>query len=72
MLGLRLSFYTWVCDGECDKTLFTLNHGNDFLLVHIYVDDIIFDGSSHVLVSRFQKMMDNVFQMSMMRELTFF
>jgi hypothetical protein len=36
-----------------DKTLFTLNHGNDFLLVQIYVDDIIFDDSSHVLVSRF-------------------
>jgi hypothetical protein len=36
-----------------DKTLFTLHHGNDFLLVQIYVDDIIFDDSSHVLVSRF-------------------
>jgi hypothetical protein len=39
--------------GSIDKTLFTLNHGNDFLLVQIYVDDIIFDGSSHVLVSGF-------------------
>jgi hypothetical protein len=28
-----------------DETLFTLKHGNDFLLVQIYVDDIIFDGS---------------------------
>jgi hypothetical protein len=55
-----------------DKTLFTLNHGNGFLLVQIYVDDIIFDNPSHVLVSRFQEMMDKVFQMSMMRELTFF
>jgi hypothetical protein len=36
-----------------DKTLFTLKHGNDFLLTQIYVDDIIFDDSSHVLVSRF-------------------
>jgi hypothetical protein len=36
-----------------DKTLFTLKHGNDFLLVHIYVDDIIFSGSFHVLVSSF-------------------
>jgi hypothetical protein len=35
------------------KTLFTLNHGTDFLLVQIYVDDIIFCGSSHTLVSRF-------------------
>jgi hypothetical protein len=39
--------------GSIDKTLFTLKHDNDFLLVQIYVDDIIFSGSSHVLVSRF-------------------
>jgi hypothetical protein len=36
-----------------DKTIFTLNHGNDFLLVQIYVDDIIFSGFSHTLVSKF-------------------
>jgi hypothetical protein len=36
-----------------DKTLFTLNHDTDFLLVQIYVDDIIFGGFSHTLVSRF-------------------
>jgi hypothetical protein len=39
--------------GSVDKTIFTLNHGNDFLLVQIYVDDIIFDGSSHTLGSSF-------------------
>jgi hypothetical protein len=43
------------------KTLFTLKHGNDFLLVQIYVDDIIFGGSSHSLVSSFQAMMENEF-----------
>jgi hypothetical protein len=58
--------------GSVDKTLFTLKHGNDFLLVHIYVDDIIFGGSSHVLVSSFQEMMEQEFQMYMMGELTFF
>jgi hypothetical protein len=58
--------------GSVDKTLFTLNHGTDFLLVQIYVDDIIFGGSSHTLMSRFQEMMESEFQMSMMRELTFF
>jgi hypothetical protein len=58
--------------GSVDKTLFTLKHGNDFLLVQIYVDDIIFGDSSHTLVSSFQKMMENEFQMSMMGELTFF
>jgi hypothetical protein len=53
-------------------TLFTLKLDNDFLLVHIYMDDIIFGGSSRVLVSSFQKMMDKEFQISMMGELTFF
>jgi hypothetical protein len=58
--------------GSVDKTLLTLNHGTDFLLVQIYVDDIIFGGSNHTLVSRFQEMMESEFQMSMRRELTFF
>jgi hypothetical protein len=39
--------------GSVDKTLFTLSHGTDFLLIQIYVDDIIFGGSSHSLVSSF-------------------
>jgi hypothetical protein len=55
-----------------DKTLFTLKHDNDLLLVQIYVDDIIFGGSSHVLMSSFLEMMKNEFQMSMMGEITFF
>jgi hypothetical protein len=58
--------------GTVDKTLFTLSHVTDFLLVQIYVDDIIFGGSSHTLVFRFQEMMESEFQISMMRELTFF
>jgi hypothetical protein len=58
--------------GSVDKTLFTLKHGNNFLLVRIYVDDIIFNGSSHSLVSSFQEVMENEFYMSMMGELTFF
>jgi hypothetical protein len=58
--------------GSVDKALFTLKHGNDFLLVQIYVDDIIFDGFSHSLVSSFQTIMENEFQMSMMGELTSF
>jgi hypothetical protein len=36
------------------------------------VDDIIFGGSSHTLVSRFQKMMESEFQISIIGELTFF
>jgi hypothetical protein len=58
--------------GSVDKTLYTLKHGTDFLLVQIYVDDIIFSGSSHFLVSGFQEIMEKQFQMSIMGELTFF
>jgi hypothetical protein len=58
--------------GSVDNTLFTLRYVTNFLLVQIYVDDIIFGGSSHTLVSRFLEMMENEFQMSMMGELTFF
>jgi hypothetical protein len=47
--------------GCVDNTLFTLNHDTDFLLVQIYVDDIIFGDSSHTLMSGFQKMMESEF-----------
>jgi hypothetical protein len=57
--------------GSIDKTFFTLKCGTDFLLVQIYVDHIIFDGSSHMLVSIFQEMMEKELQLSMMGELTF-
>jgi hypothetical protein len=57
--------------GSIDKIMFTLKYVNDFLLVQLYVDDNIFCGSSHALVSRFQDMIENEFQMYMMRELIF-
>jgi hypothetical protein len=47
--------------GSVDKALFTLKLGNDFLLIRIYVDDIIFGGSSHMLMSGFQEMMEKEF-----------
>jgi hypothetical protein len=47
--------------GNIDKTLFTLKHVTDFLLVQIYMDNFIFGGFSHTLVSRFQEMMENDF-----------
>jgi hypothetical protein len=58
--------------GSIVKTLFTLKLGNDFLLVQIYVDGIIFYSSSHMLVLGFEEMMEKELQMSMMGELTFF
>ena len=58
--------------GSVDKTLFLLSHGNDLLIVQIYVDDIIFGGSSHALVSSFAEQMSREFEMSMMGELQYF
>ena len=58
--------------GCVDKTLFLMRFGTDFLLVQIYVDDIIFGGSSHALVSKFSEQMSREFEMSMMGELQFF
>ena len=58
--------------GSVDKTLFLLSHGNDLLIVQIYVDDIIFGGSSHALVSSFAEQMSREFEMSMMGELEYF
>jgi hypothetical protein len=47
--------------GSVDKTLFTLKHGNDFLLDQIYINDIIFGASFHSLVFSFQEIMENEF-----------
>jgi hypothetical protein len=50
-----------------NKALFVLNHGNDSLLVQIYMDDIIFGGSSYALVYKFSNTISREFEMSMMR-----
>jgi hypothetical protein len=55
-----------------DKTGFLLRHGSDTLLVQIYVDDIIFGGSSHALVSKFLDLISREFEMSKMHELNIF
>ncbi|WVZ70298.1 hypothetical protein U9M48_018974 [Paspalum notatum var. saurae] len=55
-----------------DKTLFLLSRGGDTLIVQIYVDDIIFGGSSHALVSSFAEQMSREFEMCLMGELQFF
>jgi hypothetical protein len=58
--------------GTVDRTLFLLKHGNDLLIVQIYVDDIVFGGSSHNLVAKFADEMSREFEMSMMGELQYF
>ncbi|GJU19717.1 retrovirus-related pol polyprotein from transposon TNT 1-94 [Tanacetum coccineum] len=58
--------------GSIDPTLFITKHGEDILLVQIYVDDIIFGSTNPKLSKRFEKLMHNKFEMSMMGELKFF
>jgi hypothetical protein len=58
--------------GKVDQTLFLLRQGSDILIVQVYVDDIVFGGSSNSLVARFAEDMSREFEMSMMGELQFF
>nr|GEU36958.1 retrovirus-related Pol polyprotein from transposon TNT 1-94 [Tanacetum cinerariifolium] len=58
--------------GSIDPTLFITKHGEDILLVQIYVDDIIFGSTNSKLSKRFEKLMHSKFEMSMMGELKFF
>ena len=58
--------------GVIDKTLFFKLHKNDMILVQVYVDDIIFGSTNDQLCSRFAKLMQSKYEMSMMGELTYF
>jgi hypothetical protein len=55
--------------GKVDQTLFLLRQGRDILILQVYVDDIVFGGSSNSLVARFVDDMSKEFEMSMMGEL---
>nr|GEX83655.1 copia protein [Tanacetum cinerariifolium] len=58
--------------GTIDPTLFIRRFHEDILVVHVYVDDIIF-GSSHPRYTQlFSDHMKSRFKMSMMGEMTFF
>ncbi|GJT66678.1 putative ribonuclease H-like domain-containing protein [Tanacetum coccineum] len=58
--------------GKIDHTLFIKKKKGDILLVQVYVDDIIFGSTNKELCIGFEKLMNDKFQMSSMRELTFF
>nr|GEZ48432.1 retrovirus-related Pol polyprotein from transposon TNT 1-94 [Tanacetum cinerariifolium] len=58
--------------GSIDPTLFITNHGEDILLVQIYVNDIISGSTNPKLSKQFEKLMHNKFEMSMMGDLKFF
>ncbi|GJY07708.1 retrovirus-related pol polyprotein from transposon TNT 1-94 [Tanacetum coccineum] len=58
--------------GSIDPTMFITKKGDDILLVQVYVDDIIFGSTNPKLSKKFEKLMHNKFEMSMMGELKFF
>nr|GEZ95822.1 putative ribonuclease H-like domain-containing protein [Tanacetum cinerariifolium] len=58
--------------GTIDQTLFIRRHRGDFLLVQMYVDDIIIGSSNPQLCIEFEALMHDKFQMSAMGELNFF
>ena len=55
-----------------DTTLFLKKKNKDLLVVHIYIDDIIFGATDNSFYEEFAKLMQEKFEMSMMRELNFF
>ncbi|GJX44561.1 ribonuclease H-like domain-containing protein [Tanacetum coccineum] len=57
--------------GTIDKTLFIKKDKGDILLVHVYVDDIIFGSTKKSLCDECEGLMHKRFQMSSIRELTF-
>nr|GEX30921.1 hypothetical protein [Tanacetum cinerariifolium] len=58
--------------GTIDQTLFIRRQRGDFILVQVYVDDIIFGSSNPQLCKEFEALMHEKFQMSAMGELNFF
>jgi hypothetical protein len=58
--------------GTIDNNLYIKIQGNDFLIVLVYVDDIIFRSNNASLVQWFASSMQSEFEMSMIGELSFF
>nr|GEW05421.1 hypothetical protein [Tanacetum cinerariifolium] len=58
--------------GTIDPTLFTRRFDDDILVVHVYVDDIIFGSTDPRYATLFSDLMKRRFEMSMMGEMTFF
>lgn len=58
--------------GKVDTTLFRKDLVKDFIIVQIYVDDIVFGATNELLCKDFSNLMQSKFEMSMMGELKFF
>ena len=55
-----------------DKTLFYINYGKHLMLVKINVNDIIFGSTNDKLCQKFSKLMQSIYQIIMMGELSYF
>jgi len=58
--------------GSADTTLFLLHKESDFLIVQIYVDDIIYGATNELLCEKFEQVMQAKFEMSLVGELKYF
>nr|GEU56917.1 copia protein [Tanacetum cinerariifolium] len=58
--------------GSIDTTLFIKKKGKHIMLIQIYVDDIIFGSTNLKYCTKFSKLMEKLFEMSMMEEKKFF
>jgi hypothetical protein len=58
--------------GKVDTTLFTKKIGKYLFVLQIYVDDIIFGLTNQEFCEKFEKMVANEFEMSMIGELSYF
>jgi len=58
--------------GKVDTTLFRREVSKDFIIVQIYVHDIIFGANNESLCKDFSYLMKSEFELSMMGELKFF
>jgi len=57
---------------ENESTLYVNKEGNDFIILYLCVDDIIYNSSSHSLLEEFKSQMINEFEMSDMGLLHYF
>nr|GEV69914.1 uncharacterized mitochondrial protein AtMg00810-like [Tanacetum cinerariifolium] len=58
--------------GSIDTTLFIKRKGEHIMLIQIYVNDIIFGSTNLKYCTKFSKLMEKRFEMSMMGEMEFF
>ena len=58
--------------GKADQTLFIKREDNELIVAQVYVDDIIFGSTKDEFAYSFSKLMQDEFEISMIRELTHF